>query len=130
MTRRTKCILIVEDEYLIARDLADALEGLGWHILGPAGSIAQATALLDGADSRIDAAVLDVKLGDEWIDPFADTLQARDIKFMFATAYSTRIPGKFTGAPHCQKPCAAEQISRTLAGLLELPPPTSAGAPR
>jgi len=36
-----RCLLLVEDEYIIADDLALSLERLGFEIVGPAGSVAR-----------------------------------------------------------------------------------------
>ncbi|MCQ4190789.1 response regulator [Methylocystis suflitae] len=76
-------ILIVEDEYIIAADLAQLLEGLGAKV-GPAGSVADALALI-ARQPAIDVALLDVTLGSEKIFPVADVLQARGVAFVFAT---------------------------------------------
>jgi CheY-like chemotaxis protein len=83
-------ILIVEDEYIIAADLAQLLEGLGVTVIGPVGSVADALALLAG-EPAIDAAVLDVTLGTEKIFPVADALRARGVPFVFATGYDAWI---------------------------------------
>src|SRR3954470_11541020 len=50
-------VLVVEDDYMIATDLAVSLKDLGVSVLGPAGSVADALALL-AAGSEPDAAVL------------------------------------------------------------------------
>jgi YesN/AraC family two-component response regulator len=50
-----KSVLLVEDEYLIAADLALSLQDLGFHIIGPAASISAALTLL--TESTPDAAV-------------------------------------------------------------------------
>jgi DNA-binding response OmpR family regulator len=42
-----KTVLIVEDEFLIALDLALVLERQGWYVLGPVASIEAALRLLD-----------------------------------------------------------------------------------
>ena len=39
-------ILIVEDEFLIALDLEDALGELGWEVVGPAATVADALRLV------------------------------------------------------------------------------------
>jgi DNA-binding response OmpR family regulator len=59
-------ILYVEDEALIALDMAEALAKEGAIVAGPAGSVADATRLLA---EKVDCAVLDVSLSDETIAP-------------------------------------------------------------
>ena len=57
-----KRILIVEDEYFIAADLKRALAEAGAIVVGPAGTLASAQALVD---DDIDLALLDVNLDGE-----------------------------------------------------------------
>jgi hypothetical protein len=51
---------LVENEYLIAKSVADQLAKLGYTVLGPAHTLAEASRLAAGAP--IDAALLDWKL--------------------------------------------------------------------
>jgi DNA-binding response OmpR family regulator len=64
-------ILIAEDEYVLADDLASHLEDAGATVLGPAPSVARAAELAD-ASGQIDGAVLDINLGGETIFAVAD----------------------------------------------------------
>jgi CheY-like chemotaxis protein len=107
-------IFIVEDEYIIAADLAQLLEGLGVTVIGPAGSVADALALLAG-EPAIDAAVLDVTLGTEKIFPVADALRARGVPFVFATGYDAWIiPHAYADAPRFKKPVDPRSLARVL----------------
>ena len=76
-------ILVVEDEYLLADDLNNALADAGAHVLGPAASVEDATALI-GNEATIDAAILDVNLRGDMVFPLADALRERGIPFAFA----------------------------------------------
>jgi hypothetical protein len=58
-------ILIVEDEYYLAADLAEALAARGAEILGPIGTLDEALQAI--AADRPDQAVLDVNLRGEMI---------------------------------------------------------------
>lgn len=109
-------ILIVEDEYIIAADLAQSLEDLGVMVIGPAGSVADALALM--ADQpAIDAAVLDVTLGAEKITPVADALRARGVPFVFATGYDAWIiPSAYADAPRFKKPVDTRALAQVLLG--------------
>jgi DNA-binding response OmpR family regulator len=59
-------VLIVEDEYFLADDMAHALQQFGAQVVGPVPSTAKALALL--ADKTVDAAVLDINLNGEMVD--------------------------------------------------------------
>lgn len=78
-------VLVVEDEMLVAALLEDRLEALGCRVVGPAVAVSDALELLK--TEEIDAAVLDVNIGGEKVFPVADALAAKDIPFLFATAY-------------------------------------------
>ncbi|TAL33332.1 MAG: response regulator [Phenylobacterium sp.] len=80
-------ILVVEDEMLVAALLEDRLAALGCRVIGPATAVAEALELLKAEE--IDAAVLDVNIGGEKVFPVADVLAARNIPFLFATAYGS-----------------------------------------
>jgi hypothetical protein len=80
---------VVEDEGLVAMvamTLEEGLIDLGYNVVGPASSTRQALNLL--AAEAVDAAVLDVNLGDERVDP-PDTALARGTKSSSASAAAT-----------------------------------------
>lgn len=107
-------ILIVEDEYLIAADLTQLLEGFGVTVIGPAGSVVDALALM-ADEPAIDGAVLDIMLGSEKTFLVADALQARGVPFVFATGYDDwTIPSAYAGAPRFKKPVDTLALARVL----------------
>lgn len=111
-------LLVVEDEYLIASDLASWLEEQDAEVLGPVPSVEDALALLDAGPSP-DAAVLDINLGDEQVFPVADALQAADVPFVFLSGYDVRvIPGHYDGVARCAKPLDRTRLLRALAEML------------
>lgn len=114
------CVLVVEDDYLIAFSLCEALTELGIRVLGPVATINQALQLLNSA-TRIGAALLDVDLGHEQAFAVADGLIARQIPFVFATGYDPHLfPVRFAGIACRQKPLQPlEEIRR----LLKMPAP-------
>src|SRR4051794_18185888 len=91
---KRSCLLVVEDDYLIASDLAASLESLGYEVIGPAGSVAEALKLLEVEGSRLDGAVLDINLGNERVYPVADFLKARGTPFVFTTGYDAAVVPK------------------------------------
>ena len=113
---RGRHLLVVEDEYMIAMDIAHTLEELGAEVVGPAGSVADALLLVQDEDSRIDAAVLDINLRDERVFPVAEALIARGVPFVFATGYDASvIPSAYAAAPRCEKPVNKTSLVRILA---------------
>jgi DNA-binding response OmpR family regulator len=111
-------LLVVEDEYLIASDLASWLEEQDAEVLGPVPSVEDAMALLD-AGPLPDAAVLDINLGDEQVFPVADALQAADVPFVFLSGYDARvIPGNYGGVARCTKPLDRARLLRALGEAL------------
>jgi len=85
---RTGRILIVEDELLVGMELANAMKTKGWEVLGPAGTVEEAFALLSDRQPP-DAAVLDINLNGQMVYPVADLLRSRNIPYIFCTGYET-----------------------------------------
>lgn len=111
-------ILIVEDEFYLADDLAQILKGAGAHVLGPVGSIVDADAFLARCEP-ISLAVLDIDLVGVSIFPIADRLQAKGTPFLFATGYDrSAIPPRFAGAPRLEKPINPHLLIRACQALL------------
>jgi DNA-binding NtrC family response regulator len=109
-------LLIVEDEYIIASDLAQSLEECGAEVIGPAGSVKDALELVERTGEHIDGAVLDVNLRNEPVYPVADALVAHGLPFVFTTGYDTvAIPEVYAGVPRCEKPVDIAQLVRLLA---------------
>ena len=112
---RGRRLLVVEDEYLTAAALARSREGRGAEVVGPAGSVRAALALVEAAGGRLDGAVLDINLRKERAYPVADALAARGVPFVFVTGYDARaVPDAYAGVPRCEKPVSPALLSRTL----------------
>lgn len=76
-------VLVVEDEYLIAMEMAHCLSAAGAEIVGPVANTEQALALIDAGP--LDAAVLDVNLRSKAVYVVADRLRERGVPYLFAT---------------------------------------------
>jgi CheY-like chemotaxis protein len=112
-------ILVVEDEYLLADDIQNALSRLGAEVVGPVPTLNGALELLDAGDS-VDAAVLDINLRNEASFPVADSLRARGIPFVFATGYDrAAVPSGYDDVSLWLKPFDPNQLVRTLPSLLQ-----------
>ncbi|MBL8267318.1 response regulator [Steroidobacter sp.] len=98
-------VLVVEDDFIVAYDMQTMLEEQGARVLGPATSLREAQELL--AKEQPTLAVLDVNLGGEYVFPLADALLAKDVPFVFATAYADNdklFPQTTRSAPRLAKP--------------------------
>lgn len=79
-------ILIVEDEALIAIELADLIDKEGYEVVGPAASV---QAALDQIDlTGCDGAILDVNLGSETSEPVARRLRQLGKPFTVVSGYA------------------------------------------
>jgi DNA-binding response OmpR family regulator len=101
----TRSVLVVEDDALIALDIANELRDAGLEVIGPATSVARALQLL--ASIGCDVAVLDVNLGKATSAPIARELRNRGTPFVVLSGYSTeQHPPELHGAPMLSKPAA------------------------
>ena len=113
---RGRCVLVVEDEYLLAEDLREELEQQGAEVLGPAANVADAMELLRHGPAP-DTAILDINLGGEKVYPVADALRARGIPFIFATGYEPwSIAEAYKDVPRVEKPVEVRQVTAKLVG--------------
>jgi CheY-like chemotaxis protein len=98
-------LLVVEDDYFIAVELARSLEALGAEVVGPMASVADALEALAGQSNGLDGAILDIHLGEERVYPVADELMARGLPFVFLTGYdAVVIPDQYAHVRRCDKP--------------------------
>jgi DNA-binding NarL/FixJ family response regulator len=112
-------VLIVEDEYLLAQEMADYFENIGAEIVGPVGSVEHALALI--ASSPIQVAVLDVNLRDERVYPVANVLTSKRIPFVFASGYGSELePQVYAGVPRCIKPIELDVLAKILGEQIKL----------
>lgn len=106
-------VLVVEDEPFIAMTLEDMLTDLGCIVAGSVAQVREALEVI--ANGEIDAAVLDVNLGSQKIDPVADELARRQCPFVFTTGYGrSGVPAPHNSRGVVQKPFRAEELARAL----------------
>ena len=109
-------ILVVEDDYLIARYIADVLEQSGVEVIGPAENVETALRLVSDTP-HLDGAMLDLDLRGKAAFPVADLLQARGVPFVFMTGYdSSMISAHYKDVRHCGKPVDLKRIVKLLFG--------------
>ncbi len=107
-------ILVVEDEALIAAMAEDMLADLGAVVIGPAQSVADGLALADR--HSLDAALLDVNVRGQSIDPVAVVLRSRKVPILFATGYGASfLPA---GSAVIEKPYTQQRLGEALCDLI------------
>lgn|SRR5215813_6042242 len=107
-------VLVVEDEAIIAWDMADSLVACGAEVMGPVGSVDEACALLDAAIP--DAAVLDINLGNENVYPLIEHLKLRRVPFLFASGYGpATVPTEYAEHAFLTKPFQFDAFMDALA---------------
>ncbi len=112
-TMAGKRVLVVEDEYFIARSLVDDLQAGGADVLGPAATIADALNLI--AAGPLDAAVLDINLRGEMAYSVVDALVERAIPVVLTTGYSaSALPTRYATLPRCDKPVEVDRLVTVL----------------
>lgn len=112
-------ILIVEDDALIAMELGERLADMGYEVLGPAHSIAEAEAVI--ARDTPDAALLDANLGGGVSSvPLGMALQAKGVRIAFCTGYDRvkDAPSELAKAPVFTKPVSDADLQAGLEKLL------------
>lgn len=112
-------ILIVEDETMLALDLAFAFEDAGAEVIGPSHTLDAAMALVSQPGFRADAAVLDVDLAGREVLPVAYKLLELGIPFLFHTGHGDRqhLTSLFPGALVCMKPTLSDELIAKLRKL-------------
>jgi PAS domain S-box-containing protein len=114
-------ILVVDDEPLIALEIADILTKAGYGVIGPAGSVAEALALLQS--ERCAAAVLDVNLGRETCEPIAEHLVQRSTPYVIVSGYSREQQAlSLRAAPYLAKPVVAPVLIDAVRRLVGMVP--------
>jgi len=96
-------VMVVEDEAILAIDIAEQLTEAGFVVVGPAASVAKALKLV--MEVGCDVAVLDMNLRDETAEPIAHVLRSRGTPFVFLSAVSREhLPSDFGGEVLVPKP--------------------------
>ena len=112
-------VLVVEDEAFVAMLLEEMLRDIGCELAAALPSVSRSLAFLRSG-AAIDAAILDVNLGNETSLPVAEELRTRGIPFLFSTGYGrVRLGDKYGTTPVLQKPFQAEQLERALMWLTD-----------
>jgi CheY-like chemotaxis protein len=110
-------ILIVDDEVLVAYDLAQTVEDLGGAVVGPAHDLKTGLALAESEE--FDFALLDVNLGSDRSTPIAETLKQRGVPFALISGYTrAHIGPELQGATLLAKPCLPDDVRNAIEAAL------------
>ena len=108
-----KRILVVEDEPFIALELEEMVVDLGGTLAGSVAQVGEALTLIDAGG--VDAAVLDVNLGTQKVDPVADALASRGCPFVFTTGYGrVGVPNAHNNRAVVEKPFTRDDVATAL----------------
>ncbi|MDR0181564.1 response regulator [Lysobacter arvi] len=107
-------LLLVEDDYLLASGLQEALELEGATIVGPYPDVQGALRGMAQANT-LDGALLDVNLGDETSFAVVEALRSRGVPILFLTGYDdSALPAVYGDIPRCRKPVGLTELVREL----------------
>jgi DNA-binding response OmpR family regulator len=111
-------VLVAEDEYFIARDIARWLHEFGAEVVGPVPTWDDVQLILSTRE-RLDAAILDINLKDEMVFSMVEALRARGIPVLFATGYDqTVVPAQYQDIPRWEKPFDPQALVKALSDLV------------
>lgn len=111
-------VLVVEDEYFVAKSLAVLLNALDCLVVGPASTSQEACDLIKR--ERVDAAVLDITLTPGTSAPVARALRLKGCPFVFVTGYASlgMLPDDLRGHRVLHKPVDGETLKSALEDLV------------
>src|SRR5262245_54566131 len=107
-----KRILIVEDDNILAINLADELAAEGATVIASTATVTDALDVI--TSNELDGAIVDINLNGRAAFPVADVLADRHIPFVFATGYlvAGHIPARHANVRRLEKPTALSIICR------------------
>jgi len=103
-------VLVVEDEFIIALDLSETVQDLGYALEGPFEGNEQAIEAIE--EQLPDAAILDVFTADGEVYPLADKLSAAGVPIVFHSGHvpPDEVRQRYPDALACAKPCPPSQL--------------------
>jgi len=112
-----KRILVVEDSPIVSLDTDEMLRAHGYHVVGPAPTMAIALELAQ--KEHIDAAVVDVNIRGGKAYPALRILAQRGVPFLLTSGYADwSMPPEWQDRPRLQKPYSAELLASRVAEIM------------
>ncbi|MFD1950827.1 hypothetical protein ACFSGX_08610 [Sphingomonas arantia] len=109
-------ILVLEDDFYLAREQKLILEQAGAVVIGPFGTAVRVDEL--ASLGAVDSAIVDINLGRGPTFEFARWLQARGVPFVFVTGYdAATIPPDLSHIDRLEKPIRATELVQALLHL-------------
>ena len=103
-------VLVVEDEFIIALDLSETVQDLGYELEGPfEGNEGAIEAIEQGMP---DLAILDVFTADGEVYPLADRLVEAGVPIIFHSGHvpPDEVRALYPDAVACAKPCPPDRL--------------------
>jgi DNA-binding response OmpR family regulator len=108
-------VLVVEDEPIVAVEVADQLKRAGATVVGPCSTVCRALATLD--ESKVDVAIVDYVLADENSGSLQVALEKKGVPFLVLTGYPRVLVRRSQRPRVLSKPVAPEVLASTLRSL-------------
>ena len=113
--RQIACILVVEDDPLIAFDTEHMLGDAGYDVIATVDRVADALAVL-ARDSKVDLVLADINLADGSGVDVARAARAKDIPVLFVTG-SCPVEARALAAGCLAKPYATRDLGAAIAAI-------------
>lgn len=112
-------VLVVEDEFIIALDLSETVQDLGYSLDGPYADNEHAFVAIDR--ELPDCAILDIFTGDGEVFPLADALADAGVPIIFHSAHMAppEVKRRYPEALACSKPCPPDHLIDLLQEAVE-----------
>ena len=112
-------VLVVEDEFIIALDLAETARDLGFDVQGPFAGKQAAFRYLE--DHTPDFAILDVFTNDGEVYPLADALTEAGVPIIFHSGHvpPAEVAKRYPQAQAASKPCPPSELIAMMKGALD-----------
>ena len=113
-------VLVVEDEFIIALDLSETVQDLGYELEGPFEGNTDAIEAIEG-DGLPDCAILDVFTADGEVYPLADALTEAGVPIIFHSGHvsPSEVRERYPEAWACAKPCSPDKLIDVLQEAVE-----------
>jgi len=113
-----RCILVVEDDVVLADQVSEAIAAMGFEPFGPASALEPALAFAE--TQELHGALLDVRLQlGLRVYPVAAALRQRRIPFCFMTAYCDRQMSEFGAETVLYKPFSLLSLRAAIHTMIE-----------
>lgn len=110
-------VLVLEDEFIIADEIASILEDAGHSVIGPAATVEAALRQLEGKRKPA-VAIIDANIRGGSSVPVAQKLREMDVPFCLCTGYrSSDLAAEFGEVAMVQKPVSPAAILAAIRSL-------------